>query len=78
MRQALSQGDLRALQRAAHTLKSSSGIVGAKALSKGCEDLEMLCRSGSLNGAQELVARIDAEYGELRGALDAERERLMV
>jgi len=63
------------LQRAAHTLKSSSGIVGAKALSKHCEDLEMLCRSGSIVGAPALVARIDAEYEDLRGALEAERER---
>ncbi len=75
MRQALEQGDVRTLQRAAHTLKSSSGIVGAKALSKHCEDLEMLCRSGSIVGAPALVARIDAEYEDLRGALEAERER---
>jgi len=78
MQQALVQGDVRALQRAAHTLKSSSGIVGAKALSKRCEDLEMLCRSGSLTGAQELVARIDAEYDGLRDSLNAERERQVV
>ena len=78
MQQALVQGDVHALQRAAYTLKSSSGIVGAKALSKRCEDLEMLRRSGFLTGSQELVARIDVEYDELRDSLNAERERQVV
>ncbi len=52
--------------------------MGAKALSKRCEDLEMLCRSGSLMGSQELVTRIDAEYDGLRDSLNAERERQVV
>ena len=75
MRQALAQGDVRTLQRAAHTLKSSSGIVGARDLSKRCEDLELLCRSQSLVGAPELLTAIEREYEELRVALQAERER---
>ena len=40
------QGDLPTLQRAAHTLKSSSATVGALALSEQARQLEMLLRAG--------------------------------
>ncbi|MCM8638234.1 ATP-binding protein [Accumulibacter sp.] len=41
------QGDLPTLQRAAHTLKSSSATVGALALAEQARQLEMLLRAGS-------------------------------
>ncbi|MBK7673870.1 MAG: Hpt domain-containing protein [Candidatus Accumulibacter sp.] len=40
------QGDLPTLQRAAHTLKSSSATVGALALAEQAHQLEMLLRAG--------------------------------
>ncbi|KFB70249.1 MAG: hybrid sensory histidine kinase TorS [Candidatus Accumulibacter phosphatis] len=43
---AMAQGDVKTLQRSAHTLKSSSAAVGAMALSEKARDLEMRIRAG--------------------------------
>lgn len=49
--------DARAARHASHTLKSVSAMVGARSLSAVCAELETLARSGSLSGAEPLVAR---------------------
>ncbi|KFB77090.1 Hpt domain-containing protein [Candidatus Accumulibacter cognatus] len=59
---AMQQGDAKALQRSAHTLKSSSATVGAMALSEKARDLEMRLRAGELPGTDWPQA--------LRGAYD--------
>lgn len=45
---ALEQGDLRSLERAAHTLKSSSLNVGATVLAQLCREIELHARKQEL------------------------------
>ncbi len=72
LKQALSDNDGAVLQRAAHTLKSSSANVGALGLSEISRELEMNCRNNSFDDAARLVAAIESAFEEVRGALRKE------
>ncbi|MDI6615688.1 MAG: response regulator, partial [Syntrophaceae bacterium] len=72
LRQSLSDNDGAVLQRAAHTLKSSSANVGALGLSEISRELEMNCRNNSFDDAARLVAAIESAFEEVRGALRKE------
>ena len=62
------------VRRAAHTLKSNGATFGATRFSELSRQLESLARSGTLEGADELIARIDAEYERVRIALETVRK----
>ena len=66
------QGDLATLQRAAHTLKSSSATVGALALAEQSKQLEMLLRSGK-QPADDWPAVLRAAYDQFAEALARHR-----
>jgi HPt (histidine-containing phosphotransfer) domain-containing protein len=69
------QGDLPTLQRAAHTLKSSSATVGALALSEQAQQLEMLLRAGR-EPAGDWPAVLRAAHAQFRrGAGAASRQQ---
>ena len=68
---ALQQKDAPTFTRAAHTLKSSSALLGAMAVSKLALELEMLGKSAPLAGAQEKVLQIKQEYEKASAALKA-------
>jgi len=72
LRDAAARGDAAAIQRAVHTLKSSSAMFGAFGLSNRCEELERLSRTESLEGAPSRVAGIEALYCAVESALRAE------
>jgi len=61
--------DLEVVQNTAHSLKSSSAIVGALHLSGICKDLEMCCRNNTLDNIADLVAAIEPEFLRVKGAL---------
>jgi HPt (histidine-containing phosphotransfer) domain-containing protein len=69
LRRSFDEQDAEELRRAAHTLKSNSATVGAEDFSELCRDLEQRAKSGRLDGASELVTRIEKEYQPLAGAL---------
>ncbi|MFL6223717.1 MAG: response regulator, partial [Actinomycetes bacterium] len=73
-RRGLEHGQTDEVRRAAHTLKSNGATFGATSLSELSRQLEALARSGILEGADELVARIAAEYEQVRIALETVRE----
>jgi len=73
-RRGLEHGQTDEVRRAAHTLKSNAGTFGATSLSELSRQLEALARSGVLEGADQLIARIDAEWGRVRIALETVRE----
>jgi PAS domain S-box-containing protein len=73
LRQALERGDAAELRRAAHTIKSSSNDFGATTLAELCQELENMGKIGTLDGADELVARVEGEYEQVRVALEAAR-----
>jgi CheY-like chemotaxis protein len=66
------QGDLPTLQRAAHTLKSSSATVGALALAEQAQQLEMLLRAGR-EPAGDWPAVLRAAHGQFAEALAQHR-----
>jgi len=73
MQGALESGDVKALERAAHTLKSSSANIGACRMSEICFELEKLGRSGTLQGAETLIASTGEAYSEVREVLSGMR-----
>jgi HPt (histidine-containing phosphotransfer) domain-containing protein len=68
---ALSSNDAEAFRRAAHSLKSNSANFGALALSGRFKKLEDMGKSGNLEGADSLVTQADAEYQQVKIALEA-------
>ena len=69
----VAEGDAAEVSRVAHSLKSNGADFGATAFSSLCKELEMLGKSGVLEGAADLAARISAEYGRVETALAAVR-----
>jgi CheY-like chemotaxis protein len=61
------------LRRAAHTLKSNGATLGAEEFAELCRTLEQRAKDGELDGASELVDRIEQEYKPLEEALAALR-----
>lgn len=64
LRMHLAAGDLPALKKRAHSLKGSSGLLGADELHGGCTELEAAIRSGNDPATiaplvQDLSARLD-------------------
>jgi len=61
---AANRGDAPALQRAAHTLRSSSATIGALALSEQAKRLDMLLRAGQPTTADwpDILRRAYAEF----------------
>jgi HPt (histidine-containing phosphotransfer) domain-containing protein len=71
LRRSVDGKDADELRRAAHTLKSNGATLGAERFSELCRELEQRARNGDLEGASELVDRIEREYEPLREALVA-------
>lgn len=73
LRAALGAGDAVAVQRAAHSLKGSSGNIGARAMYDVCRQLDDGAKAGDLARLQPLVDRLVSEYARV----EAEIRRLM-
>jgi two-component system sensor histidine kinase/response regulator len=69
----LADGDLESATRAAHTLKSSSGNVGATALAEAARDCEMLGRGGDLPGFRTTAAALAPLFAATLVAVAAAR-----
>jgi two-component system sensor histidine kinase/response regulator len=69
---AIANKDAESMRVAAHTLKSSSANVGARALSDLCRELEELGRSGSLDNAATRLSLLYGEYQRVDLALSDE------
>ncbi len=69
---AVEKNDANALKIAAHNLKSSSAYVGAMRLSALSKDLEMMGRSGSMEGSKEKSEMLKLEFLRVRLALELE------
>jgi CheY-like chemotaxis protein/HPt (histidine-containing phosphotransfer) domain-containing protein len=72
---AVTMGDASAMQRTAHSLKSSSASLGALALSALCAELEALGRIKVTANAATILSHMAAEYEAVRTALTSELER---
>jgi HPt (histidine-containing phosphotransfer) domain-containing protein len=75
MRDATERGDVQTVERAAHTLKGSSGNMGAKRMAALCGELQDASVSGDLTHAPELLEGLEVEFGRVHPALEAEVAR---
>ena len=75
MEAAAAAGDVEALTRAAHSMKSGSVNVGALDLGELCRSLKERGRAGSVPDAAGQVAAIDAGFAGAGAALLDERRR---
>ncbi len=73
---ALAVGDFEAVERIAHTLKSSSAMVGGQQMSELCKRLEHGSAAGAVVEAPKLARGIGERFAALRCALTAELDRL--
>jgi HPt (histidine-containing phosphotransfer) domain-containing protein len=73
--EAAEKDDAKGLQIAAHSLKSSSAYIGAMRLSALAKELEMMGRSGSLEGARDKAEKLRDEFDLAMRAIEAEVER---
>jgi len=78
VRSAIQLGDPEALYRAAHTMKSSTGQIGARKLTAMCQELELLGNIGELLDADQLLVDLEEEYrgveAELKLLLDQNQQ----
>jgi PAS domain S-box-containing protein len=73
LRSSLDSGNSEELRRAAHTLKSNGATLGAEQFAELSRTLEHRAKEGELDGASELVDRIEQDYRALEEALSALR-----
>jgi two-component system sensor histidine kinase/response regulator len=69
------RGDKEALVKAAHSLKGSSGTIGARGLSEMCAGLEECGKGGRMTEVGVRLAAIQEEFARVRKALDVELRR---
>jgi signal transduction histidine kinase/CheY-like chemotaxis protein/HPt (histidine-containing phosphotransfer) domain-containing protein len=74
LEQHIQAGDAPEVRRVAHSLKSNGADFGASTFADLCKELEAMGKSGTLDGAAELAARIETEYGRVRAALAEVRD----
>jgi HPt (histidine-containing phosphotransfer) domain-containing protein len=67
-RDALAKADAPTVQRAVHTLKSTSATFGALALAESSKALEQAARTGKLPSAAQL-ADLETQFAAVRGEL---------
>jgi len=75
LRQAVAEGQPEQLRRAAHNLKGSSNNLGARTMAALSAELETLGKNGTVEGAAELVTRLEQEYQRVCRALATEIAR---
>ena len=72
----IAENDAPTLQRASHTLKSSSSTLGATILAKICQELEIISRTGNTEAGKAQLTALEAEYKRVKTALQIERQKL--
>src|SRR6266516_5187268 len=72
LRQAVAEGQPEQLKRAAHNLRGSSNNLGARTMAALSAELETIGKHGTVEGAAELVTRLEQEYLRICLALAAE------
>jgi signal transduction histidine kinase/CheY-like chemotaxis protein/PAS domain-containing protein len=66
-------GDAIGVSRVGHSLKSNGTDFGAPTFANLCKELEMMGKSGTLDGADDLAAQVVAEYEKVGEALETIR-----
>ncbi|TVP73838.1 MAG: Hpt domain-containing protein [Gemmatimonadales bacterium] len=77
VRQGMASGDVDAVERGSHSLKSSAGNLGAEALRLGAARVEALAEDGTLVGdpLRQAVKELESAWGRTEAALREARDR---
>ena len=75
MRSAISEGDRCEVQRQAHTVKGSSGNLGARGIAQICDRMERLTLVGPRFSMPTLMAQLELEFSAVSVMLLQERAR---
>lgn len=67
--QGLALGDFEKAERAAHSLKGSSGNLGAKIVQEICEQLQLATRAHELEKSRKLAPMLEQNYAAAEEAL---------
>ena len=62
---AVASREASAIQHAAHTLKGSAGLIGAQAVTEAARALEMMAKSGKMDGLELALETLDHELKRL-------------
>ena len=62
-------GDFEKMERAAHSLKGSSGNLGARLLQDTCEHLQLATRGRKLDESRSLTSQLEQRFQEAEVAL---------
>ena len=73
--EAIESGDATTVEQVAHTLKGSSGNMGAVRMAALCAELEKVGGSRQLTRAPQLLERLEVEFDRARQGLNAELSR---
>ncbi len=73
LRTGLVSNDADALRMAAHSLKSSSANLGAKALAQACLELETLAHNQQLEQAAGVVSQVESGFNLVQVELESLR-----
>lgn len=65
----LTAADCDLLRRTAHSLKGSSGNLGATSLASLCLQVEAQSKEGVLDGIEVIINQIETEYQEVEGIM---------
>jgi CheY-like chemotaxis protein len=76
LRAAAARADVPSIRRAAHMIKGTSSILGARELSEQCAEIERVGQTGCITDAGSRVIAVEASYRTIEAALKAEIERL--
>jgi CheY-like chemotaxis protein/HPt (histidine-containing phosphotransfer) domain-containing protein len=76
LRDAAARADVPSIRRAAHMIKGTSSILGARELSEQCAEIERVGQTGFIADAGSRVIAVEASYRTIEAALKAEIERL--
>jgi CheY-like chemotaxis protein len=74
LKHAVAANDAPEIERAAHTLKSSSASLGALKVSELCKKLEMSARQHAAAESTQILTELEATYDGIQVALTAARE----
>ena len=69
LRDAWRENAVEDVQRGAHSLKGSSGNIGAAALYAVCREIDEQARAGALSDRSQLLAALDREYAAVADAI---------
>jgi HPt (histidine-containing phosphotransfer) domain-containing protein len=69
-------GDRVALERAAHSLKSTAGNLGAEALQRCAQAIELMAASADERALAGRMRELEARFAEARSALEEQRRML--